>query len=153
MHSNVVDGSDIDCGDIDLELSISSDFEDESLCVTPPYSPISTVSEISSISSVNDTSCSSSYFNESISEDMHENTSNDPKTDGPSLSTSSFLSPSSNRSFSISTTNTADAIVCSVYHVFSRMRIVTETHMLSFFILLLLPCPCNLSQSLLILFN
>ena len=111
MHNNVIDGSDIDCGDIDLESSISSDFKNESLCVTPPYSPISTDSEISSSNSVNDTSCSSSYFNESILEDMHENTSNDPKTDGPSLSTSFFLSPYSDRSFSISTTNTADATV------------------------------------------
>ena len=31
MHSNVIDVSDIDRGDIDLESS-SSDFEDESLC-------------------------------------------------------------------------------------------------------------------------
>ena len=27
-----IDGSDIDCGDIDLESSIFSDFENESLC-------------------------------------------------------------------------------------------------------------------------
>ena len=130
MHSNVVDGSDIDCGDINLESS-SSDFEDESLCVTPTYSPISTDSEISSSSSVNNTSCSSSYFNESISEDRHENTSNDPKTDCPFLSPSSdrscpFLSPSSDRSFSISTTNTADATMSPTDVILSQQQNVTN---------------------------